>query len=252
LDDEFVLRSISIAKSLGFRRVHFTGGEPLLYPNVVNLIARAKEIFSDIGMTTNGTHLPKYLDQIVDSGVNKIHISLIVEHLKDSGNSNSWGMPKWLREMSEKLADNTKVVVRLNLPFIETDADKISHFLKLAAPYPYEVMLFSLLPNLEGEDKISSIRLISEIAQRVNEDNLMHGLKGRVGFRGYRTPEGIRCSTCTVHNFCRDYSRALRLGADKILRPCLATRKWDLDISHNLDLQNQFESAALLALDYVW
>jgi len=63
---------------LKFRKLRFTGGEPLLNANLVEVISYAnnKPHIKDIGLTTNGLLLDRYLDQLVDAGLKRINISL--------------------------------------------------------------------------------------------------------------------------------------------------------------------------------
>src|SRR5690242_11727717 len=65
-----------IIKNIGFTRIQFTGGEPLINKKIVEFIVLAKEYFEDVGITTNGTLLESYLDKLVASNISKIHISL--------------------------------------------------------------------------------------------------------------------------------------------------------------------------------
>jgi hypothetical protein len=48
-----------------------------------------------------------------------------------------------------------------------------------------------------------------------------------------------------------EQSHSLRLGADLVLRPCLATRHWDAPLRASA-INESVTEAALLALDYRW
>lgn len=45
------------AKQCGFRKIKVSGGEPLLYPNVLEICNEFQDDFDDIGFTTNGTNI---------------------------------------------------------------------------------------------------------------------------------------------------------------------------------------------------
>jgi MoaA/NifB/PqqE/SkfB family radical SAM enzyme len=51
-------------KSLGFKSIDFTGGEPLLYKGLPILIREAKKMGFFTSLTTNGTLYPKYAQQL--------------------------------------------------------------------------------------------------------------------------------------------------------------------------------------------
>ena len=63
---------------LGLNKVRITGGEPLLRKDIIKLIKMIRSLDSelDIAMTTNGSLLSKFIDDLVESGINRITISL--------------------------------------------------------------------------------------------------------------------------------------------------------------------------------
>lgn len=71
-------RLVRIMSTLGFSKIKITGGEPLVRKNVSALIKNihAIEGIEDITLTTNGMFLADNLDELVDSGVRGINISL--------------------------------------------------------------------------------------------------------------------------------------------------------------------------------
>jgi cyclic pyranopterin phosphate synthase len=72
-------RLVGIAvRDLGVRDVRFTGGEPLMRNDLVEIIARSAEVAdgASISMTTNGIGLDKRVDALVAAGLNRVNISL--------------------------------------------------------------------------------------------------------------------------------------------------------------------------------
>jgi GTP 3',8-cyclase len=63
---------------VGFRRFRLTGGEPLLRPGIVDLVAdmTALSDVHDLAMTTNGYGLAKFAQSLYDAGLRRINISL--------------------------------------------------------------------------------------------------------------------------------------------------------------------------------
>lgn len=64
--------------SLGVEKIRITGGEPLMRRNLADLIRKIKNIdgVEDIAMTTNGSLLPKYAQELKDAGLKRVSISL--------------------------------------------------------------------------------------------------------------------------------------------------------------------------------
>jgi cyclic pyranopterin phosphate synthase len=72
-------RLVGIAvRDLGVRDVRFTGGEPLMRNDLVEIIARSAEVAdgASISMTTNGIGLDKRVVELVAAGLTRVNISL--------------------------------------------------------------------------------------------------------------------------------------------------------------------------------
>ena len=69
---------IEAAASQGIDEIRLTGGEPLLRPDIVEIVARINAISNPpkLSMTTNGLALAKLAQPLVDAGLSRINISL--------------------------------------------------------------------------------------------------------------------------------------------------------------------------------
>lgn len=68
---------VSTCRTVGFECIKFTGGEPLLREDIVDLVRYAKQLkFSDIQMVTNGIFLKNKVVELKDAGIDMITISL--------------------------------------------------------------------------------------------------------------------------------------------------------------------------------
>lgn len=75
---EEITRLTKIFVDLGVSRIRITGGEPLLrkdLPVLINQIASINNI-SDLSLTTNGYLLERLSQELVDSGLNRVTVSL--------------------------------------------------------------------------------------------------------------------------------------------------------------------------------
>jgi len=73
-----ITRLVSILADLGIEKIRLTGGEPLLRPNLEDLITSLTEIdgIKSISMTTNGLLLGDKASQLKESGLDSVNISL--------------------------------------------------------------------------------------------------------------------------------------------------------------------------------
>jgi cyclic pyranopterin phosphate synthase len=76
-DDEFV-RLAELFVRLGVRSMRLTGGEPLVYPTLPEMVARlaALDPRPEISLTTNGITLDRQAPRLVEAGLDRINISV--------------------------------------------------------------------------------------------------------------------------------------------------------------------------------
>jgi GTP 3',8-cyclase len=246
IDQSACFLAIKHSHELGFRRLQFTGGEPLIHPKVDTFVSEARKTFADVGITTNGTYLPQKLDYLIKAGMTRLHVSLQAESLREG---DRWLPPVWLKRVLI-ISSETGVRLRLNLPVPADEIEQAQQFLRDIAHYGCDIQVFSILPNDERQSVYPIDKLYSIIAEE-NQRRMRESLRGVVSIRGYRPPNGLRCLMCHSFDLCKEQSHSLRLGADLILRPCLASRAWDVKLTLGVML-NQIRRAALLALDYTW
>ena len=73
-----LVKVIEIAVSQGVTEVRLTGGEPLLRPDIVEIVSRINSLENapELSMTTNGVALAKVAQALADAGLKRINISL--------------------------------------------------------------------------------------------------------------------------------------------------------------------------------
>ncbi len=73
-----IVRFVQTAVPLGFRKIRLTGGEPLLRPNLPDLIAQLTAIpqIRDLALTTNAVLLSKLAQPLFDAGLRRLNIHL--------------------------------------------------------------------------------------------------------------------------------------------------------------------------------
>ncbi len=78
LSIEDILFFVKTASEIGVEKIRLTGGEPLIRKNIFHLISQIASLpkIKDISLTTNGVLLKDSAQQLLDSGIKRINISL--------------------------------------------------------------------------------------------------------------------------------------------------------------------------------
>ncbi|MGC0317861.1 GTP 3',8-cyclase MoaA [Kitasatospora acidiphila] len=79
LTDEEIVRLVGLAvRELGIREVRFTGGEPLLRPGLVSIVAACAELEPrpELSLTTNAVGLARTAEALKAAGLDRVNVSL--------------------------------------------------------------------------------------------------------------------------------------------------------------------------------
>ena len=71
-----LMRIVGVAVDAGVQTVRLTGGEPLLRPDVVEIVAGIAALGIEVSMTTNGLRLPGLAAPLRDAGLTRVNVSL--------------------------------------------------------------------------------------------------------------------------------------------------------------------------------
>jgi cyclic pyranopterin phosphate synthase len=67
---------VRVASSLGIKNLKLTGGEPLVRPDIVQIVERVAPYVADLSLTTNGVLLSQYAHRLKEAGLSRLNISL--------------------------------------------------------------------------------------------------------------------------------------------------------------------------------
>jgi len=75
---EEIVRIVRVAVSLGMRRVKITGGEPLIRQDILDIVKGIAGLngLKDLSMTTNGTLLSKYAEDLRRNGLMRVNVNI--------------------------------------------------------------------------------------------------------------------------------------------------------------------------------
>ncbi len=226
---------------VGFTRFRLTGGEPLLRPHLVELVAAISSLpeTKDLSMTTNGFLLAPLAQSLYNAGLRRINISLdsldsdifnsIIGNRGRSQWQNVWnGIQEAYRVGFDPLKLNVVVIPGIN-------DSEILDLAALTIDKKWHVRFIEFMPIGNSElftekSWIASAELRQQISSRwgLTESQVcgagpadifqIPGAKGTLGFIS-------QMSEC----FC-DKCNRMRLSADGWLRPCLLNEGSQLDL----------------------
>lgn len=232
LDDEAWKTMVRGLVQAGVRRVRITGGEPLLHPRVVDLVAFvAAQGVDDLALTTNATVLDRLARPLRDAGLRRLTVSL------DSlSPERFWritrggrldrvlaGIEAALQAGYEELKINTVVLRGENddeLPGLTAWA-----WQRGIVPRFIELMRVGEGANLPAEKLFTAGEMRTRLASLLaDEPGQTQPDRGPAKYVRSRHDPGLRVGfiTGSTETYC-DACDRLRVASDGTLRPCLAT-----------------------------
>ena len=232
---------VRAAAELGVSKVRLTGGEPLVRPDVVELVRMLAHVpgVDDLAMTTNGILLARYAAELAAAGLHRVNISLDTlrpdrfERITRGGNLADVlaGMDAAQQAGLTPVKINTVVVRGMN-------EDEALDFARKTRDDAWNVRFIELMPVGNGGlmDKDWQARVVTAAEIRREIETALGPLEpakmsGAGPARYYRLPGAqgtLGFITPISEHFCTRCNR-LRLTADGRLRPCLLSdREIDL------------------------
>ncbi|MBB6623480.1 GTP 3',8-cyclase MoaA [Clostridium gasigenes] len=248
LTDNEIYRIVLESAKLGIKKIRFTGGEPLVRKDIMNLIGRINKIegIEEIYLTTNGILLLDQVENLAANGVKGVNISL--DSLKPDRfkTLTRRGELKKVLEVIDKCIEHN-IKVKLNTVIIgDINQDEILDFVELTKQKAIDVRFIELMPIGQGKlfkpvknTKIleiikSEYKELAEINRNISEGPAkyirVNNSLGRVGFIS-------AISNC----FC-DYCNRIRITPDGFLKQCL---HWNYGVDLRTLLRNGISNEEL-------
>ena len=212
------------AVACGIKKIRLTGGEPLVRKGIVTLCRMLKSIpgLEALTMTTNGSLLPPFANELKSAGLDRINISL------DTLDETKFRQLTRLGTLDEALAGLAAAkkagfeAIKINTVLIGGfNLDEIPKLIALTKDDPVSVRFIELMPIGECADWPSE-RFVSADAvlgacpalEPMETDGVakLFQVPGHLGTVGLIRPMS--------HNFCGDCNR-IRVTTDGKLKPCL-------------------------------
>lgn len=214
---------IDALDSLSFHKVRFTGGEPLLCTDIVEIVSYAnnKMNINDIGLTTNGILLDNYAKALYQAGLKRVNISLdTLDKLKYQQITGFDYLERVLANID--LMSSMGITVKVNVVLLHgVNGNEVEAFLRYGNDHNVQIRFIELMPigdNLafykgKGQDMMAFFEGIDIVAtDRVYGDVTRYYLyQGEYEF-------GMICAIS--NHFC-DRCNRIRITSNGMLRLCL-------------------------------
>jgi len=240
LSDDEIVYVVEVAASLGITKLRFTGGEPLIRPNLEELISRTARIagIKDIALSTNGIMLPNRADALKAAGVTRVNISMDSFRAHRFAEITRGGRLDAVQAAIEASRRVGFAPIKLNVVLMkDVNDDEISEFLKLTYDHDMFVRFIEYMPIGHADafwkarylplDVVLDTARTMAGAETLPMDNQIQG-NGPAVY--YQLP-GAKGAFGLIHpvsdHFCASCNR-LRLTADGNFKACLF---WDDEYS---------------------
>ena len=232
-------RIVNGLKELGeVERVHFTGGEPLMHPRIMEMVAAFKKKFHrvSVGVVTNGILLAERFDKLVEAGLDRISVSINAANeqtyikLSPSNRSEDFklileGIERvgaYKRDITKKHAPElalTCVLTRYNFNQVAdlleiaslSGADSIT-FIPLA-PFEYEGIFSTGDFAIQKTEFAGFLKDIQKFASKARSKGIWLGYSGNEADMGILKTDSIPCPCYAGFAFCVFWP-------DGTVRPC--------------------------------
>ena len=274
ISKEEMYEYISMLIRQGIRKIKLMGGEPTLYPNLVEMIKKLKKIDSrlDISIITNGIAKKQIYNQIIEAGIDRINVSLH-GYNTELFTSITRGTERQLIQMFESIdyLKAKKVLGKINYVVLK-DINEHEFFEVLEYVHINNVVLDVL--NYLGEDfkEVKKFHYdFLEIEGMIKERyNITHTINYRNPFsidskRLFLENGGIinlkinklrdisflkACKSCEKRNICEEGISAIRLTKNGVIQPCLFRDDLSFDL-HAIRKKNSKEMCEKMLRNYL-
>jgi cyclic pyranopterin phosphate synthase len=215
---------------LGVRKLRITGGEPLVRRNVLSLFHRLGQRLGqgleELTLTTNGTQLGRYAEELAAAGVRRVNVSLDTLDADRFARITRWGrLAPVLAGL--RAARAAGLAIKINTVVLRHEnAEEIPEILAWCGEHGYDLTLIETMPlgdtGADRNDQYMPLSLVrANLRRRFTLDESDYATGGPARYVTVRE-SGIRLGFITplTHNFCESCNR-VRLTATGTLYLCL-------------------------------
>lgn len=217
--------------SKGVRKIRLTGGEPLVRKNIMFLVRELGQhvkagALDELTLTTNGSQLAKYADELYDSGVRRINVSLDTLNPEKFKAITRWGDFHKVMEGIDA-AQKAGLKIKLNAVALKDFNEfEIADMLRFAHGRGMDMTVIETMPMGEiDEDRTDQYLPLSKLRADLEEQFTLTEIPYKTGgparyVEVKETGGRLGFITPMTHNFCESCNR-VRLTCTGTLYMCL-------------------------------
>ena len=215
----------------GVTKLRLTGGEPLVRRNVMGLVRSLSRhlksgALKELTLTTNGSLLSKYADELADCGVKRINVSLDTLDADKFKSITRWGdISKVMAGIDA--AQAAGLAVKINAVALKNlNEDEIPALMEWAHGRDMALTMIEVMPMGDiGEGRIDQYLPLSLLRSRLANNYTLTDLPDDTGgparyVRVAETGGKLGFITPMTHNFCESCNR-VRITCTGTIHTCL-------------------------------
>ncbi|MDA8085515.1 MAG: GTP 3',8-cyclase MoaA [Nitrospiraceae bacterium] len=231
-----IVRFVRIACRRGVSKLRITGGEPLLHPNILDLVREIKKAgIKELALTTNGMALGEMAGPLKAAGLDRVNVSMDTLKKDRYRLMTRGGELGRVWEGIEKAERAGLTPVKINVVTIRgMNDDEAVEFARLTLERDWHVRFIELMPvgrrgRWSAEACIKKEELIRKI-DPIGKLNMLE-FKGKGPSRNYRLEgaNGVIGFISPISECFCQWCNRLRLTSRGRIRPCLFSDK-EIDI----------------------
>ena len=228
---EEIDRLCSAFVGLGVKKLRLTGGEPLVRKNIMSLIRNLSRHLQtgqldELTLTTNGSQLPKYSEELFDCGVRRINVSCDTLDPEQFAKITRWGNLQQVFNGVEA-AKKAGLKVKINAVALKgSNETEFDNMIKWCGDNGFDLTLIETMPMGEiSGDRNDQYLPLSIVRSRLRKNWTLTDIDYQTGgparyMRIEETGQRLGFITPLTHNFCESCNR-VRLTCTGTLYMCL-------------------------------
>jgi len=228
-------RLCSVFISQGIKKLRITGGEPLVRRDIMGFFESISRHLgkglNELTLTTNGSQLTRFSDDLARFGVKRVNISLDTLDAQKFKDITRWGKLEKVLD-GIKAAQAAGIRVKINMVAIKsTNEDELEDVIRWCADQNMDITFIEVMPmgDMGEEDRIDQYWALSDLRERIAKTWDMTEIPLNTGgparyVRLNETGQKIGFITPLTHNFCESCNR-VRLTCTGQLFQCLGQEK---------------------------
>ncbi|MEP2784022.1 MAG: GTP 3',8-cyclase MoaA [Pseudoruegeria sp.] len=216
----------------GVRKLRITGGEPLVRKGIITFFDRMSRhldtgALDELTLTTNGSQLAKYADDLAAAGIRRVNISLDTLDDEKFAEITRWGRLKQVIEGIDA-AQKAGIRVKINTVALKGfNEDELLTLTEWCTSRDMDLTFIEVMPmgDIGNENRLTQYWALNDLRQELEKHYTVSDLTERTGgparyLRLEETGQKVGLITPLTHNFCESCNR-VRITCTGEIYTCL-------------------------------